>query len=551
MANPPTDRKKEEPTAICPWLIDGHIVLNFKEIMRSLPIILILLLLKCASLGAQTASELAFIKEKAEKGDAESQYQLGEYYLDASHGMPLKDAIAWINKAAEQGLAKAQYKMGYAHTCLWVKNASEAEAERWYLLAAKQGNVDSFTRLAMAEIKRAKDAFLRDDKVKYMQFRAEAINWYTKAAEAGDRGAQFELAEMYNRMNDFGQSENSRRHGVTDADCDFESAMKWYLKAAGSKHPHPGAMYRIGMLYLDGKGVAQDTETAIKWLELASGGGAGWASEALTKLYRSGKGTKKNISRAIELLKEQAERGSETAHRQLGMIYYFGDEAPADHDLAFKHFSSVVAAPGQHFDGPVYSILGHMYEAGKVVPRDLDKAFRYHKIGAEAGQTTSQFSLAYAYQLGRGTKLDLVEAVRWYKLAAEEGLPIAQVNLGKILMNGGPGVEADPVEGFKWTKMAAMAGHGHAQVGLAIHLYYGNGTPKDYVEAYAWANVAGASGKVERAKELRDEIESKMDRAQLAEAQKRSKEINQLIEQESDDSLKRQSVRELRERKGA
>jgi hypothetical protein len=42
-----------------------------------------------------------------------------------------------------------------------------------------------------------------------------------------------------------------------------------------------------------------------------------------------------------------------------------------------------------------------------------------------------------------------------------------------------------------------------------------------------------------------------MDRAQLAEAQKRSKEINQLIEQESDDSLKRQSVRELRERKGA
>jgi hypothetical protein len=96
-----------------------------------------------------------------------------------------------------------------------------------------------------------------------------------------------------------------------------------------------------------------------------------------------------------------------------------------------------------------------------------------------------------------------------------------------------------------------MAGYGHAQVGLAIHLYYGNGAPKDFVEAYAWANIAGASGKVERARELRDEIESKLDRAQLAEAQKRSKEINVLIEQESESSRKRQSVRELRERKGA
>jgi TPR repeat protein len=519
--------------------------------MRSLPAFLSWILLTSSTLSAQTAAELSLIKEKAGKGDAESQYQLGEYYLDASHGVPLKDAIEWIRKAADQGLAKAQYKMGYANTCLWVQNASDAEATRWYLLAASQGNVDSFTRLAMAEVNRAKEAFLRDDKVKYMQFRAEAMKWYKKAAEGGDRGAQFELAEMYNRMNDFGKSENSRRVGVTDSDCDYESAMKWYLKAAGSKHPHPGAMYRIGMLYLEGKGVPQDTETAIKWLELASKGGAGWASEELTNLYRSGKETKKNVSRAIELLNEQAERGSKTAHRQLGMMYYFGDEVPTDDNLAFKHLSALLEAPGPHFDGQVYSILGHMYELGKVTPRDLDKAFRYHKVGAEAGLTTSQFSLAYAYQLGRGTKLDLVEAVRWYKLAAEEGLPIAQVNLGKILMNGGPGIEADPVEGFKWTKTAAMAGYGHAQVGLAIHLYYGNGAPKDFVEAFAWANIASASGKVERARELRDEIESKLDRAQLAEAQKRSKEINVLIEQESESSRKRQSVRELRERKGA
>ena len=519
--------------------------------MRSLPAFLSCIVLACATLSAQTAAELALIKDKAGKGDAESQYQLGEYYMDASHGVPLKDAIEWIKKAAEQGLAKAQYKMGYANTCLWVQNASEAEATRWYLLAASQGNVDSFTRLAMAEVNRAKEAFLRDDKVKYMQFRAEAMKWYTKAAEGGDRGAQFELAEMYNRMNDFGQSENSRRVGVTDADCDYESAMKWYLKAAKSKYPHPGAMYRIGMLYLDGKGVPQNTETAIKWLELGAKGGAGWASEALTDLYRSGKATKKNTARALELLNKEAERGSHEAHRDLGLMYYYGEEVARDFALAYKHLSAIAESPLGTWDAQVYNALGHLYEDGKVTPQDLEKAFKYHLIGAKAGYPTGQFSVGYAYQFGRGTKVDFVEAVQWYRLSAENGVTQAQINLAALLMLGKGTVSAEPIEGFKWYKKAAVSGSDRAQMGVAISYYTGRGAPKDYVEAYAWANLAAASGKVERSKELREDIEAKLSPEQIAEGQQRSKELNKLINEELDGLKQLQKAIELRERMGA
>lgn len=515
--------------------------------MRSLPAFLSWILVTCATLSAQTAAELALIKDKAGKGDAESQYELGKFYL----GKDLKEAGAWYRKAADQGHAKAQSEMGVFNKNGWIDGASPTEAKRWWLLAAAQGDADACSSLALDAQRQSLQARLKGNATLQKQFRDETIRWYTKAAEAGDRGSQFELGEMYNRMNDLGQSGKSRPYGITDADCDFESAMKWYLKAAKSKYPHPGAMYRIGMLYLEGQGVPQNTETAIKWLELGAKGGAGWASEALTELYRSGKATKKNTARALELLNKEAERGSHEAHRDLGLMYYYGEEVTADFALSFKHLSAIAESLPGTWDGQVYNILGHMYEEGKVTPQDLDKAFKYHLIGARAGYPTGQFSVGYAYQFGRGTKVDYVEAVKWYRLSAENGVTQAQINLAALLMIGKGAVSADPIEGLKWYKKAAVSGSDRAQMGVAISYYTGLGAPKDYVEAYAWANLAAASGKVERSKELREDIEAKLSPEQIAEGQQRSKELNKLINEELDSLKQLQKAIELRERMGA
>jgi len=515
--------------------------------MRSLPAFLSWIVVTCATLCAQTAAELALIKDKAGKGDAESQYQLGKLYL----GKDLKEAGAWYRKAADQGHAKAQSEMGVFNKNGWIDGASPAEAKRWWLLAAAQGDADACVSLALDAQRQGFEARIKGNATLQKQFREEVIRWYTKAAETGDRGSQFELGEMYNRMNDLGQSTNSRLYGITDADCDFESAMKWYLKAAKSKHPHPGAMYRIGMLYLEGKGVPQNTETAIKWLELGAKGGAGWASEALTDLYRSGKATKKNTARALELLNKEAERGSHEAHRDLGLMYYYGEEVARDFTLAYKHLSAIAESPLGTWDAQVYNALGHLYEDGKVTPQDLDKAFKYHLIGAKAGYPTGQFSVGYAYQFGRGTKVDHLEAVKWYRLSAENGVTQAQINLAALLMVGEGAVSADPIEGFKWYKKAAVSGSDRAQMGVAISYYIGRGAPKDFVEAYAWANLAAASGKVERSKELREEIEAKLSPEQIAEGQQRSKGLNKLINEELDSLKQIQKAIELRERMGA
>jgi TPR repeat protein len=512
-----------------------------------MPAFLSCLMVMCAPLPAQTAAELVELKNKAGKGDAESQYELGKFYL----GKDLKEAGAWYRKAADQGHAKAQSEMGVFNKNGWIDGASPSEAKRWWLMAAAKGDADACSSLALEAQRQSLEARLKGDATLQKQFRDEAIRWYTKAAEAGDRGSQFELGEMYNRMNDLGQSGKTRLYGITDADCDYESAMKWYLKAAKSKYPHPGAMYRIGMLYLDGKGVPQNTQTAIKWLELGAKGGAGWASEALTDLYRSGKATKKNTARALELLNKEAERGSHEAHRDLGLMYYYGEEVARDFALAYKHLSAIAESPLGTWDAQVYNALGHLYEDGEVTPQDLEKAFKYHLIGAKAGYPTGQFSVGYAYQFGRGTKVDFVEAVQWYRLSAESGVTQAQINLAALLMLGKGTVSAEPIEGFKWYKKAAVSGSDRAQMGVAISYYTGRGAPKDYVEAYAWANLAAASGKVERSKELREDIEAKLSPEQIAEGQQRSKELNKLINEELDSLKQLQKAIELRERLGA
>ena len=57
----------------------------------------------------------------------------------------------------------------------------------------------------------------------------------------------------------------------------------------------------------------------------------------------------------------------------------------------------------------------------------------------------------------------------------------------------------------------------------------GTGVPEDYVRAYAWSNIAAASGG-EDAIELRDDLRGHMTPSQIAEAQKLSTEIFERIQ---------------------
>jgi TPR repeat protein len=123
------------------------------------------------------------------------------------------------------------------------RNGDQAAALRLAWPLAKQGDVRAQSLVGL--IHYGGRGGLRND--------AEAVKWFRLAADQGDAAAQFRLGLMH-----------SEGHGVLQ---DHAAAAKWYRVAADRRHPQ--AQYNLGLLYAAGEGVEQDLRLAYMWLNLA------------------------------------------------------------------------------------------------------------------------------------------------------------------------------------------------------------------------------------------------------------------------------------------
>jgi TPR repeat protein len=145
-----------------------------------------------------SALELAAVRERALGGDTDSQVILGRAYGGAN---------------------------------LTVK-ADQAEARRWYEIPAKQGNLDARFWLAGLNHAQTKDA-------------RAARKTYLELAEAGHVGG----------MNAFADYCAAGIGGPQD----YAAAMPWWKKAAPQSAE---AAFNVGIMYLNGEGVAADEDAA-------------------------------------------------------------------------------------------------------------------------------------------------------------------------------------------------------------------------------------------------------------------------------------------------
>ena len=126
------------------------------------------------------------------------------------------------------------------------------------------------------------------------------------------------------------------------------------------------------------------------------------------------------------------------------------------------------------------------------------------------------------YVKGEGVLQDYKEGIKWNLKAAEQGLADAQFNLGIMYANG-DGVPEDDTEAVRWYRKAAKQGHANAQFNLGTMYTKGDGVPKDYATACKWCWLAAVQGN-ERAKKLRSVLFEYMDKEQIKESFKLSRE---------------------------
>jgi TPR repeat protein len=118
--------------------------------------------------------------------------------------------------------------------------------------------------------------------------------------------------------------------------------------------------------------------------------------------------------------------------------------------------------------------------------------------------------------------------VAWWRKAAEQGHANAQ-NLVGVSYATGDGVPKDTIQALAWYTKSAEQGLADAQYNLGMKYWTGDGVPRDFVTAYMWFNLAAAQGSQggkgsNGSQILRDDLEKEMTPAQIAEAQKLSRE---------------------------
>jgi TPR repeat protein len=90
------------------------------------------------------AQALLWYRKSAEQGNANSQFQLGGMY-HLGHGVPQDDVTAfnWTKKAAEQGHGDAEFYVSTAYDAGWGVPPDHAQGFFWLRRGAEDGNANS------------------------------------------------------------------------------------------------------------------------------------------------------------------------------------------------------------------------------------------------------------------------------------------------------------------------------------------------------------------------------------------------------------------------
>ena len=136
---------------------------------------------------------------------------------------------------------------------------------------------------------------------------------------------------------------------------------------------------------------------------------------------------------------------------------------------------------------------------GDGVPRDVKKAYELMNAAAAAGHAEAIGGMGYFHSTGTVVEKDGKMALEWFRKGAEKGSAKAQLNLGKMLLEGTGGGDVETrQEAFGLIRRAADAKLPEASLAYGSILYFGDhGVEKDWEKAVLYFGVAADQGLAE------------------------------------------------------
>ncbi len=258
--------------------------------------------------------------------------------------------------------------------------------------------------------------------------------------------AEFSLGNMYKYGN-----------GV---DINYRKAAEYFKLSAYKNMPF--ASYNLGFAYENGQGVEKNKDMASKrYSEALQGFEALYRNNKddnicyrIGSMYLAGKGTEIDLDKAEKYLIKAADAKNLNAQYSLGKLYQTNEKK--DMDKA-EHFLSL-AADQDDDQGLGHYGLGKLYLTEEKL--DPDKAEEHFLLSAEKNNTYAQYSLGKLYLTAE--KYSWIKAEEMLLAAAKQNNQYAQVKLGVEYCK-----RHDFERGREWLKKAAEQGNEFAAEYLA------------------------------------------------------------------------------------
>ena len=327
---------------------------------------------------------------------------------------------------------------------------------------------------------------------------AQAAALYARAAETG-------LAEAQNRL-------GRQYHTGLGVPRDPATALRWFEAAAAQGAPQH--LFDLASV-LEETGAEADLTRAADLYARAAQAGLAEAAVSLGVLYQDGRGVAQDYARAFELYSAAAETGHARAQNNLGLLYVRGHGVPQDYPRAVALFE----AAAQAGLAQAMTNLGVMYANGFGVPQSDAEAARLYRLGGRADAEAANLPQA-VYDPRLTPVPSEPEAQARIETAAQAGDPVAQFQMGWVLAEAGAG-HTEWQAAARLFRAGAAKGHGAAMANLGLLYMHGRGVPQDYVLGQMWLVLAGSAG-FEGAPELSATARGRMTAGQINDAQRRA-----------------------------
>jgi TPR repeat protein len=185
-----------------------------------------------------------YYRKAASQGHPKALYMLGNFHMVALFGVrkDLKMAFNYFRQAAEKGDPEANCEIAYLYLNGGGVRTDPVAAVRHFQAAAEKGNCEAQRELGVCFS--TGTGTIKNDQL--------ALRWLSMAVQQGNPAAQYLLADWYRNGNIVSKDE------VKAFQLDFLAAQSDYVYS----------MMNVGVCYIEGKGVQQDSQLGLKYLKL-------------------------------------------------------------------------------------------------------------------------------------------------------------------------------------------------------------------------------------------------------------------------------------------